>query len=285
MDRSVAGILISLILCAGGLRADEPAAAAPPRQTLGLTFAAAASARLDDQGRGDAGRQSELDAGASLLERRPVGTGPWYCGWGAQTQQYDFGGAPALGVGRLQEVSAQFSLEYYIRDEAVASASVRPGYYYQDHAISSSWDAPVQIVSGIPIADGLSGVVGGSDGRLFHHPIPIGGVVWKFSPQVRVEAVYPEPALVIGLHPGLEFRLGGELSGDGFMARAGTTRTRMEFYAYRVSASLAWRLSRGAKLTAGAAAEVERVFDFYEIGRRLRARPTAGLELGLELFR
>jgi hypothetical protein len=75
------------------------------------------------------------------------------------------------------------------------------------------------------------------------------------------------------------------LSGDGFLASAGTTRTRLEYYSYRVLAALTGRLGPGVKLTLGVGAEVERVFDFYEIGRRLHARPSASAELGLELRR
>ena len=219
-----------------------------------------------------------------MLERRPIGSGPWYYGWGAQTQQYGFGGASALGVNRLEEVTAQASLEYFLKGESVASVTVRPGLYYGGRGGGSAWDAPVQVVSGIPWTDALSGVVGGSDGRLYHHPIPIVGLVWTLSPTVRIEAVYPEPALVATLGRGWEFRLGGELSGDGFVATAGTVVTRLEYYSYRVLAALSYRLAPGAKLTLGAGAEVERVFDFYEIGRRLQARPSASAEFGLELL-
>jgi len=284
MARSAAGFF-ALGLVAFGLRAEEAAPPAPAADVLTTTVAAAGSSRLVDPAGGPLGRQSQFDANLSVLERRPIGAGPWYYGWGVESQQYVFTGAPALGLDRLQEVAGQLSLEYFLKGEAVAALTVRPGLYFGNHAGASSWDAPVQAVSGIPITEAFSGVVGGSDGRLFHHAIPIVGAVWTLSPSVRVEAVYPEPALIVTLRPDWEFRLGGELTGDGFLASAGTTRTRLEYYSYRVLAALTYRIAPGAKLTLGVGAEVERVFDFYEIGRRLHARPSASVEFGLELRR
>ena len=268
-------------LLATALGAAEPEA--PPTQVISAAFGATAASPLIDNAKGAAGRQSTVTGSLAFIERQPFASGPWYFGWGAQSRIFAFGGGSALPIKRLQEVSGQLTLEYFIKAEPVAFLGLKPGFYFENHLSGASFDSPIEAETGIPIAAHLAGVIGGSYGRFYHHPIPIIGLIWTLNPQVRLEAVFPEPALVITASKNLEVRLAGELLGDGFKTDPGPNSTRVEYYAYRVGAKISYQASPGLKVSAALGAEVEREFDFYQVHRRYHGRPAPYFELSLEL--
>jgi len=225
--------------------------------------------------------QSAGYASVTILERQALGGGSWYFDWGGQYEDYAFGNRGSFPINRLQDVAANFGLEYYLKSEQVASLTVSPGLYFQNHPGEAGGDAPVQLVSGVPIVGPVSGVVGAMDGRLYHEPLPIFGLVWIISPDVRLEAVYPNPSLIVTCGKDLEAKLIGELVGGAFATDPSPQRTRVEYYGYRVGGSIAYQLGRGFELDGGSGVELERVFDFYQESRRINAASAPYLELSI----
>ena len=233
--------------------------------TLGGGFAGPCS--MEGVGAG-AGSVASSDASLTLIGRRQTCWPGWYLAGGLIAEQYRFTG-DLDWPRRLQDFAAPLSLEYFRGDERAAQLSVQPGLYFESHASARAWDAPVQLVSGIPLAGALNGVVGLNNGRFFHHPLPIFGVVWAPAGALRWELVFPEPALVYSPGRGRQWRLGGELTGGGFLGDARPVRTVVEYSSYRVGLewSRTWR--EGARVSLGAGVEVSRTFDYFRAGQRL----------------
>lgn len=232
---------------------------------------------LDDAFTGNcqlAGPGGSVDGGSlradslTLLYRRALPATGWYWNWGIQAENYSFGGS-STKPNRVQDYAGLFSVEYYQGSEKVASLTLRPGWYFEGHAVMAAWDLPVDLAIGIPIAGAVSGVVGFSNARFYHHALPIAGVVWTMNPRSRLELVYPEPALVVSIGATGSLRLGGELTGTGFLADSRPVRTAVDFASYRVGVEGSGEVLPGLRLALGAGVEIERSFDYFAQNRRL----------------
>ena len=157
--------------------------AAPAPLEFESVVAATGESRLEGGGKG--GSQAVT---ASLLMRRALPLRDWYWGGGFQAENYFFdrrAGVPR----RLQDYAAVFTVEYYSGDELAASLTARPGWYFANRAVAKAWDVPVILASGVPLGRTLNGVIGFGNGRFYHHPLPILGLVWTAPPHLRIEAV------------------------------------------------------------------------------------------------
>jgi hypothetical protein len=218
----------------------------------------------------------------SLLRRWQIGSGKWYQGIGLNAENFSFTTKDGLLPSRLQDYAAQLSLERFEEGECVASLTVSPGLYFEKHASRSAWDVPFEAFSGIPISSGINGVLGLSNGRFYHHAVPVAGIVWQVTPHVRIEAVYPAPALIITTSQRLVLRLGGELVGGGF--RTDSSRDGhgvVEYDSYRIGATVNYTRRR-LILTFGVGVEAERNFDFFRQGQRLHGSGASYGKLGAE---
>jgi hypothetical protein len=260
------------------------AAGEPPKEVASLTLFSDRPSLLTEAGQ-SLGHQSSDEVNLSWLRHQPLPWTDWYWGGGLCADTYAFHNDGGFGLHRLQDVAAQFSLEYYVHNETAFSVTVRPGLYFENHPGLGGWDIPVEAVGGIPCTTTLSGVLGVMDARYYRHPIPVIGMVWIASKAVRVEAVFPEPAFIVTFSPQIEGRLAGELVGGGFRTDARPGRQTVEYSSYRIGGSLSYRLSSRCKLTGGAGSELERTFDFLHENRRVRAAGAPYCNLSLELTR
>jgi hypothetical protein len=240
----VYGFAMLLIAAAGWVHAETPS----PFETQ---FDAVAAS-------GDA-----YGTSASVLSRYTLPMRGWYWGFGFQAEQFSFdgrGGRPR----RLRDTAAVLKLEYFTKDgEPAAALALRPGWYFGERATGKSWDVPVELTSGVPIVRDLDGVVGFSNGRFYHHAVPIVGLVWAINPWLRLEAIYPEPAVVWTLDQRNSLRVGGELSGGGFLLEAPGDNRVVEYVSYRVGAAWTTKWRGGFETTLGAGVETNRDFDFF----------------------
>ncbi len=239
--------------------------------------------RLEGAGAGDTGGASEAVT-ASFLKRNALAAGGWYWSGGLQAENYFFAGDGA-GPRRLQDCAGLLSLEYFEGSEPAAALTLRPGWYFENHPTSAAWDFPVDLVTGFPVIRDVNGVIGFSNGRFYHHALPIFGVVWTAGPRVRFEAVYPEPALVVTFDPTTTLRLGGELAGAGFLGDPRSGRTVVEYSSYRVGAELTGEWLPGLRLALGAGVEAERSFDYFSQDRRLHGRGSGYLKVSVTFLR
>ncbi len=269
-------VALVLTLAAALLRADEPSAW-----------------EVSAGGAVTAGSAGEISQHYSALYRRVLPFTAASDGWrataGVATEDTRFGGdqgAASAPGGRappdLRSVAAQLGVEYWQDGEVVATVQARPGEYYQQKPTSGDWDVPIEAWSSIPLpgTKTMAGALGIETARFYHHPIPIVGLVWTLIPTVRIEALYPEPALVLTPSKDFSARFGGELIGGGYLARSLLGETPVEYYAYRVGLIAQWK-SGPINFSAAAGDEVEREFDFYRQRRRIHRGGRAYAEFGI----
>ena len=230
------------------------------------------------------GQESNVSSTQFSIEggyRVPLPWPDWYFHLGLEADQHTFTTNP-LGLSRLRGVAAPLGFEYFEGGRPVAVLSVSPGFYYQDRVTLHALDIPVQAVSGIPISQRWHGVVGVNNARFTHHALPILGLIWEANPQWRYELIYPEPAIVLVLQNGEEWRLGGNLSGGGYLAHSSYVTTRVEYSSYRLGLTWGSGVNRtGWRTSLGAGVELMRNLDYFEQHRRLHGSGAYYLEVQL----
>ena len=272
---SVCAAVLPLSPCPGA----DGATSSPAATELALDSAFTGKCQLTGPGGAVAGGLAH-SVTLSLLNRRALSAVGWYWGWGLQADNYSFGGDPAK-PSHLRDCAGLVSLEYHQGGETVAALTLHPGWYFENRAVLAAWDVPVELTVGVPIGGPVSGVVGFSNARFYHHALPVAGLVWVVNSRMRLELVYPEPALVMTLGTTGSLRLGGTLSGAGFLADTRPVRTAVEFSSYRVGAEVEGEWRPGVRLTLGAGVELERSFDFFAQDRRWHGHGARYVSLGV----
>jgi hypothetical protein len=243
-------------------------------------------------------KESKLGHGDSLYDdfsydHRFLITGKWYFRAGVEYERYDFGGTDNGLPDHLQGAYAHLALEYVVKDHAGISVEIDPGVYFQD---SVSWDAvdvPGKAYVTFPLKkDKVFATIGVGWGA-FQDPVvaPGGGITWLISDKLRLQAVFPKPALVYQPNDDWEFRILGEL--NYLSARTDdvvTTERKLQVHdaviqysEYRAGAQIAYSGLKHLNIIAGAGATIERDFDFYRIHQSKRTDPAPYVRLAAEL--
>src|SRR6266487_2359418 len=103
-------------------------------------------------------------------------TGKWYFRAGVEYERFDFGGTDNGLPDHLQTAHALLALEYVVHDHAGAGIEIDPGLFFQNPIVG-----------------------------------PGGGIIWLFTDHLRLEGVFPKPALVYNPSDDWEFRIFGNL--------------------------------------------------------------------------
>ncbi len=257
-SRCVAAILVctSVVLAHG--------AAEPAPFAYSAEASAVGSCRTGVAGSPAVGSSTGLSTTA--LGRFPWGGGRFCATAGPQLDRYTFSAGP---ISQLQDIAAIVGLEYYHDGEKAAAVVAHPGFYFGGRAIVAAADVPIDVVSGIPIAHALNGVLGFSNARFYHHPLPIFGVVWQPSTRVRLQILYPESSVEYHVGPATVIHLGGELVGGGFLVDLpGVRATPVEYSSYRVGLGITRVFSAHCHATLTGGIEVLRNFDAFRASRR-----------------
>ena len=247
---------------------------------------AAGSGRWTEAGRSD-GSAAATEVALNWLQRDQLSPGSaWYAAWGLQHEQFLFGAGRALPFRRLEDVAVPLAVEYYVHGEEAASLTLRPGWYFANHPGSSSFDVPIEAVSGIPLA-GASGAAWSGSTR----PASITGrsrssscIPWDIAPGVRLDAVFPEPSLEVTLGPRIKAAISGVLAGGGFQTTTGSRRTPVEYTSYRLKATLRDQVWPWLAVTGGGGYEWAREFDFFRASRRIDGSGAPFFHLDLEFI-
>jgi hypothetical protein len=242
--------------------------------------------------------ESKLGDGDSLYndfsyDHRFHLTGKWYFRAGVEYERYDFGGTDNGLPDHLQGLYGHLAVEYVVKDHAGISVEIDPGVYFQDSISWDSVDVPGKAYVTFPLKkDKVFATVGIGWGA-FQDPAvaPGGGITWLISDKLRLQAVFPKPALVYQPNDDWEFRILGEL--NYLSARTDdvvTTERKLQVHdavvqysEYRAGAQIAYSGFKYLKLLAGAGATVERDFDFYRIHQSKRTDPAPYVRVGAEL--
>ncbi len=241
--------------------------------------------------------ETKLGNGESLYDdfsydHRFLITGKWYFRAGVEYERFDFGGSENGLPNHLQSAYAHLALEYVVHDHAGAGIELDPGVYFENRITSDAVDVPWKIFVSFPLKkDKVFGVIG-LGGALYQHPIvaPGGGIIWLISDKMRLEGVFPKPALVYQPNDDWQFRLLGELYYESFRTDDVLTTEHklqlhnaiVEYNEDRVGLQAKYSGIKPFQIIAGAGCTVRREFDFFRAHQRVVADPAPYVRLSVE---
>jgi len=243
-------------------------------------------------------KESKLGDGDSLYndfsyDHRFLITGKWYFRAGVEYERYDFGGSDNGLPDHLQAASGHLALEYLVKDFPGISIELDPGVYFQNNVSSDAFDIPGKAYVTFPLKkDKIFAVVALGWGIYQNPPVaPGGGIIWLFSDKLRLQAVFPRPALIYQPNDDWEFRIMGELNYTSFRTDdVLTTEQKLQLHNAivqysedRAGVQIGYTGIKHAKLIAGAGVTVERNYDFFRAHQSKRVDPAPYVKIGAEI--
>jgi hypothetical protein len=243
-------------------------------------------------------KESKLGDGDSLYndfsyDHRFLITGKWYFRAGVEYERYDFGGTDNGLPDHLQAASAHLAVEYVVEDFPGISAEIDPGVYFQDDISSDAFDIPWKVYATFPLRKDKIFAVVGLGGSIYSDPVvaPGGGIIWVFSDKLRLQAVFPKPALIYQPNDDWEFRITGELNYTSFRTDdVLTTEQKLQLHNAvvqysedRAGAQIAYTGIKHLKLIAGGGVTVQRNFDFFRANQSKRTDPAPYVRVAAEV--
>jgi len=243
-------------------------------------------------------KESKLGDGDSLYndfsyDHRFLITGNWYFRAGVEYERYDFGGTDNGLPDHLQAASGHLALEYVVKDFPGISIELDPGVYFQNNVSWDAFDIPGKAYVTFPLKkDKIFAVVALGWGLYQDPPVaPGGGIIWLFNDKLRLQAVFPKPALVYTPNDDWEFRIMGELNYTSFRTDdVLTTEQKLQLHNAvvqysedRAGVQIAYTGVKHFKLIGGAGVTVERNYDFFRAHQSKKMDPAPYVKIGAEL--
>lgn len=218
--------------------------------------------------------------------------GKWYFKTGFEYERFDFGGTNNGLPEHLQGAYGHFALEYVVHDHAGAGIEIDPGVYFQDRVSGDAFDIPARIFVSFPLKkDKVFGVIG-VGGSLYQHPVvaPGGGIIWLINDQMRLEGVFPKPALIYQLNDDWQFSLLGIIVYESFRtddvvvpARGFTLRNAVvQYNEKRVGVQARYDGFKPFQIALGAGYTFQRQFDFFRAPEHEKIEPSPYVRLIVE---
>src|SRR5438034_1465288 len=240
---------------------------------------------------GDFGNGTSLYNDFSYSHRFLV-TGKWYFRAGVEYERFDFGGTDNGLPDHLQTAHALLAFEYVVHDHAGASIEIDLGVYFQNNH-DNAFDIPAKAFVTFPlIKDKIFAVVG--VGFAFNqNPIvsPGGGIIWLFTDHLRLEGVFPKPALVYNPSDNWEFRIFGNLVYESFRTDDVITPERklqvhnawVQYSEDRAGIQASYSGFKPFEISLGGGVTVKRDFDFFRAEASAKTKPARSEEHTSEL--
>jgi len=242
-------------------------------------------------------KESKLGSGDSLYDdftydHRFLITGKWYLRLGVEYERYDFGNSENGLPNHLQAVAGHLAYEYIVKDHAGAGIEIDPGVYFENRVTGDAFDIPWKIWVTFPLKKDKIFAVIGAGGSIYSDPIvaPGGGIIWLFTDKLRLQAVFPKPALVYQPNDDWDFRIIGELNYTSFRTDDVLTTERklqlhnaiVQYSEDRAGVQVGYSGFKPFKIIAGAGVTVERNFDFFRAHQSKRTDPAPYLRIAAE---
>jgi len=219
-------------------------------------------------------------------------TGKWYFRTGIEYERYDFDGTDNGLPDHLQALYGHFAVEYVVHDFPGAGIEIDPGEYFQNHMSGDAFDIPWKIFASFPLKkDKIFGVIG-LGGALYQDPVvaPGGGLIILFSDTLRLQGVFPKPALVWEPNDDWQFKLLGELYYTSFRTEDVNTPAHnmqlhnavVQYSEDRAGAYVAYRGFKPFKIVAEGGCTLKRDFDFFRSNQSVKADPAPYVRFSIE---
>jgi len=234
-------------------------------------------------------------------------TGNWYLRLGAEYERFDFGGdngpnhlSPAgLVLGgnnglpdHLQTIHALLAYEYIVHDHAGAGIELDPGVYFENHANGRAFDIPWKVWVTFPLKkDKIFGVIG-AGGGINQNPVvaPGGGLIWLFTDHLRLEGVFPKPALVYNPNDDWEFRIAGNLFYESYRTDDVITPAHklqvhdpvVQYSEDRAGLQVTYSHFKPFDITLDGGCTFRRYFDFFRAEAGVKTDPAPYVRLAIE---
>ena len=237
-------------------------------------------------------------------------TGNWYLRIGAEYERFDFGGdngsnhllpPPFIGVlansnnglpDHLQTIHALLAYEYIVHDHAGAGIDLEPGLYFENHANGDAFDIPWKVWVTFPLKKDKIFAVIGAGGSINSNPIaaPGGGIIWLFTDHLRLEGVFPKPALVYNPNDDWEFRIAGNLYYESFRTDNVITPARklvvhdpvVQYSEDRAGVQATYSHFKPFDITLDVGCTVRRDFDFFRAEAAVKTDPAPYVRFAVE---
>src|SRR5437868_14249303 len=237
-------------------------------------------------------------------------TGNWYLRLGAEYERFDFGGdngpnrlatPGCLSCGiigsnnglpdHLQTIHALLAYEYIVHDHAGAGVELDPGVYFENHA-GDAFDIPWKVWVTFPLKKDKIFAVIGAGGAINSNPIvaPGGGLIWLFTDHLRLEGVFPKPALVYNPNDDWEFRLAGNLFYESYRTDDVFTPAHklvvhdpvVQYSEDRVGVQATYSHFKPLDITLDVGCTLRRQFDFFRAEASVKTDPAPYVRLAIE---
>jgi len=240
---------------------------------------------------GDFGHGDSLYNDISYSHRFLI-TGKWYFRAGVEYERFDFGGTDNGLPDHLQTVHALLAVEYVVHDHAGAGIEIDPGPYFQSDAKWNTFDIPWKAWVTFPLKKDKIFAVIGVGGAINSNPVvaPGGGIIWLFNDHLRLEGVFPKPALVYNPSDDWEFRLFGNLFYESFRTEDVITPERklqvhdawVQYSEYRAGLQVSYTGFKPFELRVGGGCTFERDFDFFRAEASAKTRPAPFVKVEID---
>jgi hypothetical protein len=241
--------------------------------------------------------ESKLGHGDSLYndfsyDHRFLIKGKIYFRVGIEYERYDFNGTNNGLPDHLQGLYGHLALEYVVKDYPGAAIELDPGVYFQDHISGNAFDVPGKAFVSFPLKkDKIFATVGFGWGQ-FQDPVvaPGGGITWLINDKLRLQAVFPKPALVYQPNDDWDIRAVGELAFLGARTdQVHTTEQKLQlddalvqYSEYRAGLLIGYSGFKPFKLVVGAGASIRRNFDFFRVEQSKRTEAAPWIRIAAE---
>jgi hypothetical protein len=243
--------------------------------------------------------ESKLGHGDSLYndfsyDHRFLITGKWYLRLGVEYERHDFDGTDNGLPDHLQAAYGHVAVEYVVKDFPGAGIELDPGVYFQDNATWNAVDVPGKIFVSFPLKkDKIFAVVALGWGQFQDPPVaPGGGIIWRITDTLRLQAVFPKPALIYQPNDDWDFRILGELNFTGFRTDDVVSHTEhklnlhnavLQYSEDRVGLQVGYSGFKPFKIIAGGGVTTERHYNFFRANQEKRTDPAPYLRVAAEV--
>jgi hypothetical protein len=218
-------------------------------------------------------------------------TGNWYFRAGVEYERFDFTGSDNGLPDHLQTIHALLAYEYIFHDHAGAGIEIEPGPYFENDITGNSIDVPWKVWVTFPLKKDKIFAVIGAGGAINSSPIaaPGGGLIWLFSDHLRLEGVFPKPALVYSPNDDWEFRIQGNLMYESFRTDDVITREKklqvhdpiVQYSEDRAGVSATFSHFKPFDITLDAGCTIRRDFDFFRAEASAKTDPAPYVRLAI----